>query len=287
MTPPAHGHPQAETPRKACWVTGAGGLIGHALLRSPHRPAGWSTLGWRRSDLDLTDHDAVRAAFRQAPPDAILHCAALSRSPDCQADPALARRVNVDATRHLAELARDIPFVFFSTDLVFDGRRGGYREEDPVNPLSIYGETKVAAEGVVLSNPRHLVLRTSLNHGTSPTGDRAFNEETLRAWREGRVTRLFTDEFRSPIPADVTARATWELLAAGASGLLHLAGSQRLSRWDIGQLLARSHPEPTPRLEAASLAEYRGAPRAPDTSLDSSRAQARLSFPLPRYADAL
>ena len=286
MNPPAAGSRNATRPR-TCWITGVGGLIGHALHQSPHRPAGWAVHGWRRPDLDLTDPTAVRAAFRQAPPDAILHCAAMSRSPACQADAAGAWRINVDATRHLADLAHDIPFVFLSTDLVFDGRLGGYREVDPVNPLSVYAETKVAAEQAVRSHPRHLVLRTSLNHGTSPTGDRAFNEETVAAWRAGRVTRLFTDEFRSPIHADITARATWELLATGATGLLHLAGSERLSRWEIGQHLAGRHPETTPLLEPASLAEHRGAPRPPDTSLDSSRAQELLSFRLPRYRDVV
>lgn len=271
---------------RICWITGAGGLIGHALATSSHVPNGWQPRALTRGDLELTDSAAVERAFRREPPQAILHCAALSKSPACQANPRSAWRLNVEVAQHLAELARDIPFVLFSTDLVFDGRCGHYCENDRVNPRGTYAETKVAAEGAVLANPRHTVIRTSLNHGISPTGDRAFNEETVNAWRARRVTRLFVDEFRCPLPAQVTARATWELLASGATGLFHLAGAERLSRWEIGQHLARRHPEVPAFMEAVSLRDYDGTPRSPDTSLNSSRAQARLSFRLPCYREA-
>jgi dTDP-4-dehydrorhamnose reductase len=264
------------------WITGAGGLIGHQLVRvaSTAAPA-WQVWGLTRAQLDLADFSAVREAFRLHPPQLIIHCAALSRSPACQQNPALARRLNVELTRFLAELAADIPFIFFSTDLVFDGRQGNCDESAAVNPLSIYAETKVAAERIVLANPRHTVLRTSLNGGTSPTGDRGFNEEMRLAWQAGRTLTLFTDEFRCPIPATITARATWALTLQDKSGLYHLAGSERLSRWEIGQLVAARWPQLDPRLRPGSLRDYQGAPRSPDTSLNCAKIQALLSFPLP------
>ncbi len=152
----------------------------------------------------------------------------------------------------------------------------------------MYAETKVAAEQFVLANPRHTVIRTSLNGGTSPTGDRGFNEQMRRAWQAGRdACSLFTDEFRSPIPAEVTARAIWELAALNRPGLYHVAGSERLSRWQIGQLLAARWPLLQPRIEAASLKEYQGAPRAPDTSLNCAKAQQLLSFRLPGLTEWL
>jgi dTDP-4-dehydrorhamnose reductase len=280
---------QPESGIRECWVTGAGGLIGHAVVNSPQVPGGWRPVALTRADLELTDFAAVAARYRQAPPAAIIHCAALSRSPDCQQDPARARLWNVEVTRILAELAADRPLIFLSTDLVFDGRQGSYREGDPVGPLSVYAETKVTAEAVVRRNPGHLVVRTSLNHGTSPTGNRGFNEEMRLAWQAGRTLKLFTDEFRCPIPAVVTARALWEFVAAGLEGsralggLVHLAGSERLSRWEIGEALAARHPEAMGRIEPGQLRDYQGAPRAPDTSLDCSRAQGHLSFPLPGY----
>jgi dTDP-4-dehydrorhamnose reductase len=270
---------------RTCWVTGAGGLIGSAVMRSV--PAGWNVLGLSRSELELTDRAAVERRFALEQPDAVIHCAAMSRSPQCQSDPAGARLWNVEVTRHLAELFAGRRLACLSTDLVFDGASGGYDEDAPVRPLSFYAETKVEAESWVRRDPGHLVVRTSLNHGTSPTGDRGFNEEMANAWAAGRTLRLFTDEFRTPIPAESTARALWELLPRQEGGVLHIAGAERLSRWQIGQHLARSLAGRSCPIEPGSLREFHGAPRSPDTSLDCRRAQALLTFPLPRYSEWL
>jgi dTDP-4-dehydrorhamnose reductase len=263
-------------------------LIGSYLVRNPPAlPATIRVLPITRSCLDLLDFKSVRAAFTRQNPRLIIHCAALSRSPACQAEPDLAWKLNVEVTRLLAELAAEARFVFFSSDLVFDGKQGAYQESAAVNPLSVYAESKVAAEQLVLKNPRHTVIRTSLNGGVSPAGDRGFNEEVRNAWIAGKKLRLFTDEFRSPIPAVVTARATWELALSDKPGIYHLAGAERLSRWQIGQILAKRWPEITPQMEPTSLTEYQGAPRPPDTSLNCAKAQALLSFPLPGLAEWL
>lgn len=267
------------------WVTGAGGLIGNYLVHTASRFApSWSVNGLTRAELDLLDFDSVRRAFAAQQPTLIIHCAAMSRSPDCQANPTLARRINVEATAVLAELAADIPFLFLSSDLVFDGRKGDYLETDSVGPLSVYAETKVAAERIVLANPRHTVVRTSLNGGKSPTGDRGFNEQIRLAWQAGQSLKLFTDEFRCPIPAIVTAQAIWELVNRKATGLFHLAGAERLSRVEIARLIANRWPQLNPKIEASSRKEYQGAPRPADTSLNCAKVQKLLSFPLPGLA---
>ena len=264
------------------WITGAGGLIGNYLIKlAPWFAPQFEAVGLTRPQLDLLDFATVRAAFRSQEPAAIIHCAALSKSPDCQANPALARKINVETTACLAELAAKIPFIFFSTDLVFNGRKGNYVETDAVEPLSIYAETKIAAEQIVLTNPRHTVIRTSLNGGTSPTGDRGFNEQMRRAWQTGQTLNLFNDEYRSPTPAEATARATWELLLKNQTGVFHVAGAQRLSRAQIGEVLANRWPQLNPQLKVGSLKDYQGAPRSPDTSLNCAKARAQLSYPLP------
>lgn len=270
------------------WITGARGLIGNYLVQTAGEFApGCNVIGLAREQCDLSDFNAVDALFRSSPPRFVIHCAALSRSPDCQADPALAHRLNVGVTSHLAGLAGDIPFIFLSTDLVFDGRKGGYIETDTPNPLSIYAETKLEAEHAVIRNPRHAVVRTSLNGGTSPSRNRGFNEEMRRAWQEGRKLTLFTDEFRSPIPAMVTARALWELVERYVPGVYHLAGSERVSRWRLGELLAARWQQLNPGIVPGSLASYSGAPRPPDTSLNSSKIQQLLSFKLPGISEWL
>ena len=273
---------------KTIWITGAGGLIGGYLARSAARFApGARVAALTRDRLDLTDFAAVRAEFQRQKPQLVIHCAALSKSTECEANPVLARALNVQVTALLAELAAEVPLVFLSTDLVFDGRLGNYDESAAVNPLSVYAETKVAAEQVLRANPRHTIIRTSLNGGTSPTGGRGFNEQMRRAWQAGQTLTLFTDEFRSPITAEVTARAIWELAAQGRTGLYHVAGGERLSRWQIGQLLAARWPQLKPVIQPASLKEYTGAPRAPDTSLNCAKAQQLLSFRLPGLTEWL
>ena len=266
------------------WITGAGGLVGSYLVRTAERWApGLKVRGLTRQDIDLTDESAVRCLWRKDQPALVIHCAAISRPAVCEQDPGLARNVNVDATALLASLAGDRPLLFFSSDQVFDGRQGRYVETDAINPINYYGETKAAAEEIVLSNSRHTVIRLALTAGTSLTGDRSFVEDMRRsAGREHRLT-LFTDEFRSPVPAGVVARAIWELIAQKPSGLYHLGGAERLTRMEIGEALAMRYPELASRLQPGSVADYHGPPRPPDLSMRCDKLQRLLSFPIPGF----
>lgn len=265
------------------WVTGANGLIGNYLVQTAPRFAPqWRVRALTRADFDLLDFAAVRREFAQGRPQLVIHCAAVSIVADAQKNPALARRVNVEVTRLLAELAAEIPLAFFSTDLVFDGRKGDYSETDRPNPLHLYGETKLEAEGIVLRNPRHLVIRTSINGGVSPSGSRAFNEQLRRSMQQaGQGMKLFTDEFRNPVPAVETARAVWELAQKNCAGIYHVAGAKKLSRLQIGELLVKRWPEVAAKIEAGSARDFPGPPRALDTSLNISKVQKVLSKPLP------
>ena len=303
------------------WITGANGLIGNYLVQTAPRFApGWRVRALTRDQLDLLDFAAVRREFQKDKPQLVIHCAAITVVGEAQKNPELARRVNVEVTQLLAELAAAIPFapcanrapvsdpasspdqplragsetgaptsfVFFSTDLVFDGRKGNYTEPDAANPLHLYGETKLAAEEIVLKNPRHLVVRTSLNGGVSPSGNRAFNEQLRRSMQHaGQGMKLFTDEFRCPVPAVETARAVWELALKNCAGLYHVAGAEKLSRWQIGQLLLKRWPEVTAKIESGSAKDFPGPPRALDTSLDIAKAQKVLARPLPGLSEWL
>jgi len=274
--------------KSTVWITGANGLIGNYLVQlAPKLAPEWRVQAPTRAQLDLLDFDAVRTQFQKDRPQLIIHCAAVTVVAEAHANPGLARRVNVDVTQRLAELAAEIQFIFFSSDLVFDGRKGNYLETDPVNPIHSYGETKVAAEQIVLANPRHLVVRTSINGGISRAGNRGFNEQLRLAWKTGRQMTLFTDEFRCPIFAGETARAVWELALQNRAGLFHVAGAERLSRWQIGQFLARRWPEFNPDIQPGSAKDFPGPPRAPDTSLNISRVQRVLSKPLPGLGEWL
>ena len=273
---------------QTAWITGANGLIGNYLVQTapkfaPHRRVRALT----REQFDLLDFAAVRREFQKDQPQLVIHCAAVSTVAEAQANPGLAWRVNVEVTTKLAELAAEIQFIFFSTDLVFDGRRGNYAETDAINPIHVYGETKAAAEQIVLKNPGHTVVRLSINGGISHAGNRGFNEQLRQAWKSGRMMKLFTDEFRSPLPAIETARAVWELADKNCHGLFHLAGAEKLSRWEIGQLLAGRFPELQASIEPASARDFSGPPRALDTSLNIAKVQKVLSAPLPGLGEWL
>ena len=229
----------------------------------------------------------MRTRFRADRPDAVIHCAAIAHPPVCQREPKSARTMNVESTRCLSELAADIPLFFFSSDLVFDGKRGGFVETDAPDPVSVYAETKVAAEQIVLANPRHTVLRLSLNFGKSPTGDRAFNEMLRNDLAAGKNFSLFTDEFRCPTAALVTARATWELLGQRATGLFHLCGADKLSRWEIANLLLPHWPALPGKVQPDTVKNYEGPPRPQNSSMNCAKVQDLLSFRLPGMAEAL
>ena len=269
-------------------ITGAAGLIGQYLVHTAPRWAPDRVVnGLTRADLDLTDRVAVERAWQSMKPDAVIHCAALSRTRACEQNPEIARRLNVQVAAHLAQISQDIPFIFLSSGEVFNGRAGWYRETDVPNPINVYGRTKLEAEQAVLRNPRHTVVRIVLTAGTSQNGDRSFVEDMCRVAKAGTAVTLYGDEFRCPLPAGVIARALWALLAQDRPGLYHLGGSERLSRWDIGQALLPWYPELNGRLVKSSLRDHRGAPRPGDLSLRCEKIQDLLSFPLPGFRDWL
>lgn len=270
------------------WVTGSGGLIGsHVVRQSPGGQGDVEVVAMPRSVVDLRNDAEVRRLFKQAPPDGVIHCAAISNTGFCETHPELADEVNVGTTRLLAELAAKIPFIFLSTDVVFDGLKGGYREDDECAPVSVYGRTKRDAETLVLANPRHTVLRLSLNGGNSPTGDRGFNEALYRAFSAGNEVKLFSDEYRQPLPAIVTAEIIWEVFLNRWVGLYHLGGAEKMSRYEIGLLLASRWQDLNPKVVSTSLMNFTGGRRAPDTSMNCDRLQSLLGFKIPSLREWL
>ncbi|MEO6308029.1 MAG: SDR family oxidoreductase [Nitrospiraceae bacterium] len=269
-------------------ITGAAGLIGQYLVKTAARWApGLDVQGLTRAELELTDMSKVEARIHALKPDLLIHCAALSRTKDCEQDPDQARRINVEATAHLAQLSQDIPFIFLSSGEVFDGKTGWYGETDEPNPINVYGQTKLEAEQAVLQNPRHTVVRIVLTAGTSERGDRSFVEDMCRSAMAGKDVTLYADEFRCPLPAGVIARAIWELVDRKQSGLYHLGGSERLSRWDIGEILLSWYPELKGYLKKGSARNHIGSPRPADLSLRCDKIQRLLSYPIPGFREWL
>lgn len=262
-------------------VTGASGSLGayllHELAKRGEQVTAWSgttvgaCAGIALRPVPLDNADAVAVAYREARPDIIVHAAALAKVAACYREPARAHAVNVLGTERLTELAGGARLVFVSTDLVFDGEKGGYRETDQPAPLSVYGRSKADAERVVLAHPNAAVVRVSLLYGTSRNGRPGFFDEQVAALRAGRHVTLFEDEWRTPLDLATAARALAGVAASDFTGLLHVGGPEHLSRLQMGlRLAARLRVDPSV-IRAVSRIQAAAEPRPRDTSLDSSQ----------------
>ncbi len=283
-------------------LTGASGQLGAYLLREL-TAAGEDVTAWsgsRRGELfgvplqpvDLADAAAVAAAFRQARPGVILHAAAVASIAECHRDPARARRVNVDGTATLAQLAAGAGarFVLVSTDLVFDGESPPYREGDILAPLSVYGRSKADAEAAAsLAAPRVAVARVSLLYGRTLTGRPSFFDQQADALRKRRPVTLFADEWRTPLHLATAARALVALARSDLDVLLHIGGPERLSRLEMGQRLAHFlGADPGVIVPARRADAPAPEPRPRDVSLDSSRWRSLFpALPWPTWGEAL
>ena len=183
--------------------------------------------------------------------------------------------INIGASVNLAGLCSDngIPYVFTSTDLVFNGLEAPYNEEDTPNPLNIYGEQKVLAEEKVLTEyPEAAVCRMPLMFGSSSPAYQTFFQQMADALKDGSELRLFTDEYRTPVSARTAAKGL--LLAIDTvKGVVHLGGVERISRYHFGLLMMDVMGISEARLVQCKQKDIAmSAPRAPDLSLDSSKA---------------
>lgn len=286
---------------KRLLVTGASGLLGHTLCRIAaeafevtgiYRSHPFELDGVRALRCDLLSYGDLKALLAHVRPDRVIHAAAISQPEVCQEYRDASRRMNVEATANFAGLCADrgIPFLFTSTDLVFDGTRAPYRESDPVSPVSVYAEHKVMAEGVVLDrHPGAVVRRLALMFGDAAPGGASFLQAMIRAMLSETGARLFTDEFRTPLGVEYAARGLLLSDEGGGAGppLLHLGGPERISRYDLGQLVEDVFELSEARYIGCRLGEVRmKAPRPPDVSLDSSEA-AKLGFTTPSLQEQM
>ena len=265
-------------------VTGAGGQLGayliDRLITTGHTILAWSgTRAGHRgavaiTPVDLTDGDAAGRALDRAGPDAIIHAAAVSAADAVRFDPVGARAINVDATRRIADWSdrHGRRLVFTSTDLVFDGSRPWNRETDPAEPLLAYGRTKRDAEPAVLATSGGVVARICLLFGPSRCGRPYFFDRAVEALRKGEPQSFFEDEYRTPLDLATAAEVLVGLAEGDHSGLFHVGGRERVSRFELMRRAAAvlgldpGLVRPNRRIDA-NLPE----PRPADVSLDASK----------------
>lgn len=266
-------------------VTGASGQLGAYLLDELR---GEQVTAWSgRAGVDLADAALLDHALFFADPDVdvIVHAAALARIDDCRRDPALAQRINVDATAQLAAFGGR--FIFVSTDLVFEGEHAPYREGDARLPLSVYGRTKADAEDAVLATPNAAVVRVSLLAGPNRNGRPNFWDNLSDALRVGRPATLFTDEWRTPVAYADAARGLVAIARSNAVGVWHVGGPERLSRFEMGQRLAASLGVSDAALVAGERNAGAAEPRPRDVSLNSAKLQTEFPSWQPRSFETI
>ncbi|MEM0463234.1 dTDP-4-dehydrorhamnose reductase [Pyrobaculum sp.] len=227
--------------------------------------------------------------LEQYKPDAVIHAAALGDVDKCEEDPALCHRINAVVTREIARWCarRGARLVYISTDYVFPGDRGSYKEEDPPKPINYYGLTKLLGEEAVLA-AGGAVVRVAWIYGLGP-GRQNFGRVVVERLSRGEEVRAVADQWGSPTLNTLIGEAAAKLLAADYSGVLHAAGP-RLSRYEFALAIAEAFGLSKDLVKPIKMADLSfKAPRPRDSSLDSSRAEKMLGIPFSdiRYALAI
>ncbi|MDD4932208.1 MAG: NAD(P)-dependent oxidoreductase [Methylacidiphilaceae bacterium] len=241
--------------REPVVVTGASGFLGTKLVerlaaREPvyslsRRPG---SLGSESLVADLTKGEEVVRALKTVSFSCCIHAAALADPDLCEKSPESAWRINVEGTRNLVEIcrARRRKLVFLSTDYVFDGRKNGlYTEEDPVCPVQVYGETKAAAERLVLELPDSLVVRLPFLFGyTAPAEKPDFVTDTARRLWMGQPHAYDHRQLRTPLLREEAAEAILLLAGSPSSGIYHLVPSESATKYELARALAQCLGKP-------------------------------------------
>ena len=231
------------TTGKGVLVTGGSGLLGRhlkALLPNALYPTS--------SELDVRDFRMMKSYLDRNPVEAILHCAALTSPPRVDKEPMVALAVNIIGTANVAKLCIEehIRLVYVSTDYVFDGERGNYREEDPVHPVNKYAWSKLGGETAVRMVDGSLIVRLSF-------GPEPFPYE-----------KAFVDQWTSREPVSTAAEKIAGLVGSDLTGVVHIGAPRRTVMEYALAIRHEREPAPLRRTEVSFAAPK-------DTSLDTSR----------------
>ncbi|MCA9235567.1 MAG: sugar nucleotide-binding protein [Planctomycetales bacterium] len=273
-------------------ITGVAGVAGYNAMtyfsqRYPGQVVGirqgdnWRLRGPGIVPCDAEDRDALLRLFEKRRFRSVLNCAGNCALRACELDPRLAYRTNVEGLINLASIIaeRDVRLVHLSIDLVYAGRDdadaswGGYVEEDPTDPVTVYGKTMVAAEHILHDFlPRACILRISLPMGVSFNGHAGAIDWIQSRFAAGRPATLYYDEVRTPTYTDCLNPLAERVLATDLTGLYHAGGPRRLSLYEIAQIVNRVGgyaPEllhGCPRIDAGPIP-----PRAGNVTMNSTR----------------
>jgi len=227
-------------------VTGANGLLGSKLVEALSTsyevfPTDNAQAVYSKSmRMDIADANEVLEIFSEVRPDAVIHAAAETNVDKCETDRGLAWRVNAEGTRNISQACAKIEakLIYMSTDYIFDGEKGLYTEYAQANPLNYYGLTKLKGEEFVRELCHdYVIARTSVLYGWHP---RKLNFATwvIDSLKDGKRISVVNDHYNSPTLSDNLAEMIQRALKVHLSGVYHMAGGERISRYNFALKIA-------------------------------------------------
>lgn len=236
-------------------ITGSNGLLGQKLVYALRKMDTVTCIatargenrirekaGYTYESMDLTDPLRVKEVVEKYRPDCIIHSAAMTNVDACELDPEGCRKNNVDTVRYLLDACAGTSthFIDISTDFVFDGKNGPYRETDPIGPLSTYAQSKADAEQLVQeSGLPWAIVRTMIIYGVTDDTQRSnIILWTKNSLEQGKDINVINDQFRGPTLAEDLADACVQVALRKAKGIYHISGREVISILDIANSVA-------------------------------------------------
>jgi dTDP-4-dehydrorhamnose reductase len=252
--------------KKRLLITGVSGLLGSNLayyFRDKYEVLGiynthpFAPSWCRTQQADLTLPGESSRVVKEFSPDVCIHCAALADIDQCEEQPGLAYKLNVDLPKRVADAVtgHGAIMVHISTDNVFDGKKGNYTEEDPVGPLSYYSETKFQAEKALAGYAACLIVRTSF-YGSGGVTKKSLVEWAVTELAAGRGIKGFTDVITSNIYTADCAKLLGAAVLKGMTGLIHLACHDARSKYDLLCDVARRSGFDVARVKPLSVDDF-------------------------------
>ncbi len=227
-------------------IIGGTGMLGSALMLTETNHELWGTyLGEKPKskkllELDITDKNWVEKFIYRNNPDVIIHTAALTNVEFCENNLQLARNVHIDGTQYLIQIAKEIGayFLYISTDSIFDGKKGNYKEDDAVNPLNVYAQTKYEGELVVKKYQNSSIIRTNI-YGFNWLPKQSIAEWILSTLRKEQNIHLFKDVCFSPILVNNLSDILLEIIELKLTGVFHVASPKSITKLGFGEIIAK------------------------------------------------
>lgn len=264
-------------------VTGSAGLIGHQVVKDLVQQGNTVYSGYNNSipddgtriEMDLTNHGQLNSAIEKINPDAIIHLAAQTNVDLCETDKELATKMNADATKIISKQAakKSAFLVYISTDYVFDGINGLKKETDQTNPVNYYGESKLQGENVVKDlASAWCIARTSTPYGIHKIKT-SFPVWVAKNILEKNKINVLIDQFTSPTYIPNLSRMLIEVATKQITGVIHLAGATRISRYDMAEMVVDKLNLNKDFLNPTYMNDMKWSAKRPyDSSLDVSKA---------------